>query len=162
MRYSRVFGKTVRDKPRNADAVSHQLLLRAGFVRSAAGGAVFDLLPLGERVLSKVQAVLAAELHRSGAQRLVLPNSRRATSSEASRDLRFERRDKALEYPWADQHESALGLLEGNLNLSYRDLPVALAAERWTGRDDARPNWGFLLAPGVPAERCLSLLHQRC
>ncbi len=147
MRYSNLFGKTLRDKPRNADSVSHQLLVRGGFVRAMAGGAAFGLLPLGERVLARIRAVVDAELSALGAQALTVPGGRKSGSSESSRDLGLRRRELDQSYPFADVHESVLGMLAGGLTMSYRDLPLLLTTERWGTRDQARPNWGLLSAP---------------
>ena len=80
MRYSNLFGKTLRDKPRNADSVSHQLMVRGGFVRAMAGGAAFGLLPLGERVLARIRAVVDEELSALGAQAVTVPGGRKSAS----------------------------------------------------------------------------------
>jgi len=149
MRYSRLFGKTVRDKPRNADSASHQLLLRAGFLRPATGGG-FLLLPLGRRVLDRIEVILTEELQTSGAATLGFPGGRQSANSDLSRSLRLERRDQGSDYPFAEHHEAALATLAGSLGLSYRDLPLLLAGQRWADRDEAHPNWGLLSAPEFP------------
>ena len=143
MRYSLLFGKTFREKPRNADALSHQLLLRGGFLRPAAGGG-FLLLPLGERVMGKMAAMVRKEVRAVGFQALGLPP---AANSDISRTLRLRRRDSLGDYPFADAHEAALAALAGGLGLSPRDLPLLLAGERWANRADAHPNWGLLAGP---------------
>jgi len=137
MRYSKLFGKTLRDKPRNADSLSHQLLLRAGFVKAEAGGG-FILLPLGQRVLEKVRRI-------AGAATVGLPGA--STPSDVMRSLRLQRSDAGLAYPFADQHEAALAMIAGNLSMSYRDLPLALSTEHWGSRTEAHPNWGLLSGP---------------
>ena len=144
MRYSRLFGKTLRDKPRNADSASHQLLLRAGFVRLTSSG--FLLLPLGRRVLDRIESILAEELQAAGAAALGFPGGQSA-NSDLSRSLRLERRDRGSDYPFADHHEASLAALAGSLGLSYRDLPLQLAGQRWAVRAAAHPNWGLLSAP---------------
>jgi len=149
MRYSKMFGKTVRDKPRNADSESHQLLLRAGFVRPAAGGG-FLLLPLGQRVMARIEALVASELRAAGAAMLGLPAGKQAANSDLSRSLRLRRREAASDYPFADHHESTLAMLGGSLALSYRDLPLLVAGARWASREGAHPNWGLLAAPEFP------------
>ena len=149
MRYSKLFGKTVRDKPRNADSESHQLLLRAGFVRPAAGGG-FLLLPLGQRVMARIEALVAGELRTAGAAMLGLPAGKQAANSDLSRSLRLRRREAASDYPFADHHESTLAMLGGSLALSYRDLPLLVAGARWASREGAHPNWGLLAAPEFP------------
>jgi prolyl-tRNA synthetase len=146
MRYSRLFGKTSREKPRNADSLSHQLLLRAGFLRPAPGGG-FLLLPLAQRALAKLEALLSRELEACGVESLGLPGGRKTGDSDLRRSLRLQRRDKQREYPFTDSHEVALSMLGGNLGLSYRDLPLLLAGRQWVNREDARPNWGLLAGP---------------
>ena len=147
MRYSRLFGKTIRDKPRNADSLSHQLLLRAGFVRPTEAGG-FLLLPLGWRVLERVRAILAEEGKACGFVPVEFSCGRQSTNSDLERSLNYHRREAGSEYPFAEHHEAALAMLSGNLALSYRDLPLLVAGERWVHREEARPNWGLLAAPG--------------
>jgi len=149
MRYSKVFGRTLRDKPRNADSESFQLLLRAGFVRPAAGGGFF-LLPLGQRVMSRIEALTAAELSAAGAATLGLPTGNLAANSDLARSLRMHRGDVAIDYPFAGHHESTLAMIAANLTLSYRDLPLTVAAPRWATRDNPRANWGLLAAQEFP------------
>src|ERR1035441_1671641 len=103
MRYSRLFGKTVRDKPRNADSESHQLLLRGGFVRPASGGG-FLLLPLGQRVMEKVQAIVAEEIEQCGASVLGFPGGRQSANSDLCRSLRLRRRAARRGYPLPPPH----------------------------------------------------------
>ena len=146
MRYSKLLGKTLRDKPRNADSTSHQLLLRAGFVRPAGGGG-FLLQPLGQMVLGKIEAIVGEALRSCGVSVVGFPGGR---GSDLSRSLRLRRREAGTDYLFADQHESALAALAGALALSYRDLPLVVAGLRWASRDDAHPNWGLLAAPDFP------------
>ena len=146
MRYSRLFGKTVRDKPRNADSESHQLLLRGGFVRPASGGG-FLLLPLGQRVMEKVQAIVAEEIEQCGASVLGFPGGRQSANSDLCRSLRLRRREASSDYAFAEHHGAALAPLAGSLALSYRDLPLLAAGTRWANREEAHPNWGLLAAP---------------
>ena len=145
MRYSSLFGKTVRDKPRNAVSRSHELLLRAGFIRPAPGGG-FLLLPLGERVAERIEGVLARELERLGGQMLGLPGGRQSANSDTARSLRLHRRESGFDYPFAEQHETALAMLAGGLSLSYRELPLVVAGRQWGSREEARANQGLLRA----------------
>jgi prolyl-tRNA synthetase len=147
MLYSRLFGKTLRDKPRNADSLSHQLLLRAGFVRPTEAGG-FLLLPLGRRVLERIRTVLAEEWSRCECAPVEFSGGRQASNSDLERRLSYQRREVGVDVPFGDHHEAALAMLAGNLGVSYRDLPLVLAGERWVYREEARPNWGLLAAPG--------------
>ena len=143
MRYTRLFGRTLRDKPRNADSRSHQLLLRAGYVRPAPGGGLV-LLPLGERVLRRVHDLVREELEAAGVSMAGWAGARQAAGSDAGRNLRYRRREAGRDYPLAEHHEAALAMLSGSLNVSYRDLPVLLGGDRWATRDQPHPNWGLL------------------
>ncbi|MDQ6996437.1 MAG: hypothetical protein Q9M82_03130, partial [Mariprofundus sp.] len=72
MRYSRLFIPTLREAPADAEVISHQLLLRAGYIRRVTSG-VYDYLPLGLRVLRNIEAVVRDEMNRAGAQELLMP-----------------------------------------------------------------------------------------
>ena len=143
MRYSKLFGKTLRDKPRNADSESHRLLLRAGFVRPAAGGG-FLLLPLGQRVMETIVGLVEAEMRTAGVATVGFPSGK---TSDLGRSLRLRRREAGSDYAFADQHEASLAGLAGGLALSYRDLPLVVSGMRWATREEAHPNWGLLAAP---------------
>jgi prolyl-tRNA synthetase len=146
MLYSRLLGKTLRDKPRNADSPSHQLLLRAGFVRTTEAGGLL-LLPLGQRVLARIRAILSAEWKSRGSAEVEFSAGRQATNSDLDRSLRYQRSEAGIAYPFSDHHEAALAMLSGNLGVSYRDLPLLVTGKRWVYREEARPNWGLLAAP---------------
>lgn len=72
MRYSRLLIPTLRDCPAEAEVISHRLLVRAGFIRKLASG-IYTYLPLGLRVIKKIEDIVRQELVRSGAQELLLP-----------------------------------------------------------------------------------------
>ncbi|HET7615962.1 MAG TPA: proline--tRNA ligase, partial [Bacillales bacterium] len=72
MRQNHAFVPTLRDAPADAEAASHQLLLRAGFIRQNAAG-IYSYLPLGKRVLDKVQKIIREEMDKAGAQELLMP-----------------------------------------------------------------------------------------
>ncbi|HRE29915.1 MAG TPA: hypothetical protein PK954_24955, partial [Anaerolineales bacterium] len=72
MRLSRLFATTLRQPPTEAEAVSHQLLLRAGYIRPLAAG-LFSLLPLGQRVATKIESIIRAEIDAIGGQELKMP-----------------------------------------------------------------------------------------
>ncbi|MEE8471843.1 MAG: proline--tRNA ligase, partial [Dehalococcoidia bacterium] len=72
MRFSKLFGKTLRQVPSEADTASHQLLLRAGMVHQLAAG-VYSYLPLGWRVLKKIENIVREEMDRAGGQELLMP-----------------------------------------------------------------------------------------
>ncbi len=72
MRYSRAFIPTMRENPSEAEVVSHRLMLRAGMIRKVAAG-IYNLLPLGFRVLKKVEKIVREEMDRAGAQEVLMP-----------------------------------------------------------------------------------------
>jgi len=72
MRYSQIFAPTLRDIPAEAEVISHQLLLRAGFIRRVTSG-VYDYLPLGLKVLRKIEQIVREEMNHAGAQELLMP-----------------------------------------------------------------------------------------
>src|SRR3989304_1401072 len=72
MRFSKLFGKTLRQVPAEAESISHQLLLRAGMIAQEAAG-IYSYLPLGWRVLKKIENIIREEMDRAGGQELFLP-----------------------------------------------------------------------------------------
>jgi prolyl-tRNA synthetase len=72
MRWSQAFIPTLKEVPSDAEIVSHQLLLRAGLIRKLAGG-LYTFLPMGVRVLRKVEAIVREEMNRAGAQEVLMP-----------------------------------------------------------------------------------------
>ena len=72
MRMSRLLLKTLRDAPADAEAISHKLLVRAGYIRRHASG-IYTWLPLGWRLLQKVEGVVREEMDRAGAQEMLMP-----------------------------------------------------------------------------------------
>jgi len=72
MRVSRLYAPTLREVPAEAEVISHQLMLRAGFMRKAAGG-IYSYLPLALRVLKKIENIVRDEMDKAGAQELLMP-----------------------------------------------------------------------------------------
>ena len=72
MRSSNLFSKTLRDAPSDAETISHQLLIRSGFIQQIASG-IFSLLPLGNRSISKIRNIIREEMNNIGAQEVNLP-----------------------------------------------------------------------------------------
>ncbi|MDQ6970935.1 MAG: proline--tRNA ligase [Mariprofundus sp.] len=150
MRYSKLFIPTLRDDPADAEVISHKLLLRAGFIRRVTSG-VYDYLPLGLRVLRKIEAIVRDEMNRSGAQELLLPMVQPAELWEKS-----ERMEKygpeLLRFNDRHGHESCLGptheevicdLISRELR-SYKQLPMNLYQIQAKFRDEIRPRFGLM------------------
>jgi prolyl-tRNA synthetase len=72
MRYSQLLVATLREEPADAEVVSHKLMLRAGMIRKLAAG-IYTMLPLGVRVMQKVERIIREEMNRAGAQEVVMP-----------------------------------------------------------------------------------------
>ncbi|MDQ6987450.1 MAG: proline--tRNA ligase [Mariprofundaceae bacterium] len=150
MRYSRFFAPTLRDDPAEAEVVSHKLLLRAGYIRRVTSG-VYDFLPLGLRVLRRIEAVVREELNAAGAQELLLPMVQPAELWQTSG--RWEKYgSELLRFNDRHQHESCLGptheevicdLMARELR-SYKQLPMNLYQIQAKFRDEIRPRFGLM------------------
>nr|WP_218882152.1 proline--tRNA ligase [Nesterenkonia xinjiangensis] len=150
MRLSDLFLRTLRDNPADAEVASHQLLVRAGYIRRAAPG-VYSWLPLGIKVLRKLEAIVREEMDRIGAQEIHLPALLPKEPYEASGrwedygDNIFRLQDrKGADYLLAPTHEELFTLLVKDFYTSYKDLPVSLYQIQTKYRDEARPRAGLL------------------
>jgi prolyl-tRNA synthetase len=150
MRMTRLFATTLRDIPAEAEVVSHQLLLRAGYIRRVSSG-VYNFLPLMWRVLMKIEQIIREEMNAAHAQELLLPVVQPATLWEASGRwatygkelLRFkDRHDR--EGCFAPTGEEVITALGGAELKSYRQLPVNLYQIGTKFRDEVRPRFGLL------------------
>lgn len=150
MRLSSMFAPTLREDPSEAEAASHRLLLRAGFIRQVAAG-VYTTLPMGLRTLRAIEAIVREEMDASGAQELRLPivlpsEPWKATGRwDAYGDLLFKPVDRhGRELLLGPTHEEAITPLVAAELPSYRDLPVNLYQIEWKYRDEFRPRFGLL------------------
>ncbi|HEY3924022.1 MAG TPA: proline--tRNA ligase [Acidothermaceae bacterium] len=150
LRMSTLFLRTLREDPADAEVVSHRLLVRAGYVRRVAPG-VYSWLPLGYRVLRKVEAIVRDEMERMGAQEVhfpaLVPREIYETSGRWTDygDLLFRLKDrKGADYLLAPTHEELFTLLVKGEYSSYKDYPVTLFQIQTKYRDEARPRAGIL------------------
>lgn len=149
-RLSHLFLRTLRDDPADAEVPSHKLLVRAGYVRRIAPG-VYSWLPLGLRVLRKVEQVVREEMNGIGAQEISLPALLPREPYEATNrwteygDALFRLQDrKKADYLLGPTHEELFALtVKGEYN-SYKDLPVTLYQIQTKYRDEERPRAGIL------------------
>ncbi|RKP55110.1 proline--tRNA ligase [Cohnella endophytica] len=150
MRQSKLFAQTYREAPSDAEALSHRLLLRAGFIRPLAAG-IYAYLPLGQRVLRNVERIVREEMDRTGAQELLMPAMQPLELWEQSgRDqaygpelIRLKDRHER-EFALGPTHEEVVTtLFRGEVN-SYRKLPVTLYQIQTKFRDERRPRFGLL------------------
>ncbi|WP_402375367.1 proline--tRNA ligase [Isoptericola rhizosphaerae] len=150
LRLSSLFVRTLREDPADAEVASHRLLVRAGYIRRAAPG-IYSWLPLGLRVLAKIEAVVREEMDAIGAQEVhfpaLLPREPYETTgrwTEYGPNL-FRLRDrKEADYLLAPTHEEMFTLLVKDLYSSYKDLPLALYQVQTKYRDEARPRAGLI------------------
>jgi prolyl-tRNA synthetase len=150
MRMSQLFLRTLRDDPSDAEVDSHRLLVRAGFIRKVAAG-VYSWLPLGYRVLRKVEQIVREEMDDAGAQELLLPIVQplelwqRTGRDKAYGPLMFKLTDrKESGFALAPTAEEVITVTVSNEYGSYRDLPVNLYQINWKYRDELRPRFGLL------------------
>jgi prolyl-tRNA synthetase len=150
VRISKLFGKTQREIPAEADTISHQLLLRAGMIRQVAAG-VYSYLPLAWRVLRKIENIIRQEMDNAGGQELRMPTLQPLELwQESGRDLAFgqglftlfDRRDRKLAL--GPTHEEVITELVRHNVQSYRDLPILLYQIQTKFRDEPRPRGGLI------------------
>jgi len=149
VRWSSLFIPTLRDAPAEADAVSHRLLVRGGFMRQLQSGH-YSMLPLGWKVHQKVGEVIRQEMDGIGAQEFLLPAMHPASVWQASGrwesmgDEMFRLTDrKGADLALGMTHEEVFAGIAGELN-SYRDLPQLWYQIQWKFRDEPRPKSGLL------------------
>ncbi len=150
MRMSQIFLRTLRDDPADAEVPSHKLLVRAGYIRRVAPG-IYSWLPLGLRVLAKVEAIVREEMEAMGSQEVRFPALLPREPYEASNRwteygpnifrLKDRRGNDMLLGP---THEEMFALLVKDLYSSYKDLPLSLFQIQTKYRDEARPRAGIL------------------
>ena len=150
LRLSTLFLRTLREDPVDAEVDSHKLLLRAGYIRRAAPG-IYSWLPLGLRVLRKVEAIVREEMDAIGAQEVHFPALLPKEPFEQTNrwleygDGIFRLQDrKGADYLLAPTHEEMFTLLVKDLYSSYKDLPLSLYQIQNKYRDEARPRAGLL------------------
>ncbi len=150
MRYSNLFGKTLRDKPHDVSSRSHELLLRAGFIAPVAAG-IYNFLPLGFRVLEKIDQIIKEELAKKGVQHLLMPFVHPASLwqetgrfTKMKRILAIFKAQHGGEYLLAPTHEETVTDLARKFIFSYRDLPVIVNQNQWKYRDEIRVTGGLL------------------
>ncbi|TAL23039.1 MAG: proline--tRNA ligase [Nitrospirae bacterium] len=150
MRFSKMFIPTLREVPADAEAVSHKLMLRAGFVRQLAAG-LYIFLPLGWRVLDKINAVLKEEMEAIGSQEISMPILHPAEvwqqtgRWDAIGDEMFRLKDRTgRDMCLGMTHEEIMTWLASREIRSYRDLPQVWYQIQTKLRDEARPKSGVL------------------
>jgi prolyl-tRNA synthetase len=150
MRFSQMFSPTLRETPAEAEVISHKLLVRAGFIRKSSAG-IYTYLPLGHRVLQKLEALVRQEMNRAGGQEILMPILQPAElwlesgrwqvyGGELMRLKDRHDRDFCL----GPTHEEIItALVRDELN-SWRQLPILLYQMQNKYRDERRPRFGLM------------------
>jgi prolyl-tRNA synthetase len=150
MRLSRYFLPTLREDPKEAEIVSHRLMLRAGMIRQASAG-IYSWLPMGFNVLKKIERIVSEEQQRAGAHEMLMPTIQSADLWKQSG--RYDDYGKEM-LRIADRHDREMLYGPTNEELitdifrsavkSYKDLPRILFHTQWKFRDEIRPRFGVM------------------
>jgi prolyl-tRNA synthetase len=150
MRWSRYFLPLLKETPADAQIISHQLMLRAGMIRQSSAG-IYSWLPLGLRVLSRVEQIVREEMNAAGAHEVLMPAIQPAELWQESG--RYEDYGKEMlrvtdrhERPmlYGPTHEEVVTDIFRRSVKSYRDLPINLYQIQWKFRDEIRPRFGVM------------------
>ena len=150
MRLSRYFLPILKENPREAEIVSHRLMLRAGMIKQQAAGS-FSLLPLGLRVLEKINHIIREEQNRAGAVEILMPTIQSADLWRESgryddygkEMLRIkDRHDRDMLF--GPTNEEMVTDIFRSYVKSYKDLPLNLYHIQWKFRDEVRPRFGVM------------------
>lgn len=150
MRLSRYFLPTLRETPKEAEIVSHRLMLRAGMIRQQAAG-IYSWLPLGQQVLSNIEQIVREEQDRAGAIEILMPTIQPADLWRESgryddygkEMLRIEDRHERDMLYGPTNEEMVTDIFRASVS-SYRTLPLNLYHIQWKFRDEVRPRFGIM------------------
>lgn len=150
MKFSQIYAPTLRETPAEAEVVSHQLMLRAGMIRKAAGG-IYSYLPLAWRTLKKIEQIVREEMNVQGGQELLMPIVQPAEMwQESGRwavygDEMFRLTDRHdRNFCLGPTHEEMITTLVRSDVKSYRQLPILLYQIQNKYRDEIRPRFGLM------------------
>jgi prolyl-tRNA synthetase len=150
MRYSRYFLPTLREIPADAEVVSHQLMLRAGMIRRVAAG-IYEILPMGLRVIRKVENIIREEMNRAGALEILMPCVLPAELWQETGRWDFYGKEllrlgdrNGRDFCFGPTHEEVVTDLVRREIRSYRQLPRNLYQIQTKFRDEIRPRFGLM------------------
>ena len=150
MKMSQLFVQTLREFPQDAEAISHKLLVRAGYIKKLTNG-VYSYLPLMKRVISKVEQIAREELNKAGAQELLMPFVQPAELWQKSgrwqvygKELLRMKDRHDVELCLGPTHEEVITSIVDGILTSYKQLPVNLYQFQLKFRDEIRPRFGLL------------------
>ena len=150
MRMSKLFVQTLREFPNDAEAISHKLLVRAGYIKKLTSG-IYSYLPLMQRVLAKISQIIREEMNSAGAQELLMPFVQ--PSEVWQKSGRWEVYGKELarfsdrhgnQMCLAPTHEEVITSVVSGTFTSYKQLPINLYQIQTKFRDEIRPRFGLL------------------
>lgn len=150
MRFSKAYVKTLKETPKEAEIISHQLMLRAGMIKKLASG-IYSFLPLGNKALKKVENIVREEMDRAGAQEILMPvlqpaelwkESGRWDTMGAEMVRLKDRHDR--EFVLGPTHEEVITDIIRNDISSYKSLPFNLYQIQTKFRDERRPRFGLM------------------
>ncbi|CAI2717926.1 proline--tRNA ligase [Nitrospina watsonii] len=150
MRYSQLLIPTLKEAPSDAEVISHKLMVRAGMIRQLASG-IYSILPLGLRVLRKVEQIIREEMNAVGGQEMFLPSIQPAELWQESGRWDFygkellrikDRHDR--EFCYGPTHEEVITDIVRREVRSYRQLPLVLYQIQTKFRDEVRPRFGVM------------------
>ena len=150
MRLSQYFLPTLKENPAEAQIVSHRLMLRAGMIRQASAG-IYSWLPLGYKVLRKIEQIVREEQDRAGCQEMLMPTIQSADLWRESgryddygpEMLRIRDRHERDMLFGPTNEEQITQIVRDNLR-SYKDMPKWLYHIQWKFRDEMRPRFGVM------------------
>lgn len=150
MRWTQTLIPTLRQVPKDAEAASHKLALRSGLIRQLSSG-VYSYLPLGFRVLNKINNIIRQEMNRTGASEVLMPALHPAELWKKSGRFETLGEDKISfknraghEFVLGPTHEEVITEIVGGSLKSFRDLPLSLYQIQTKFRDEARPRFGVI------------------
>lgn len=150
MRFSKAYIKTLKETPKEAEVISHQLMLRAGMIKKLSSG-LYSYLPLGFKVLKKVEKIIREEMDRAGAQEMLMPVLQPAELWKESgrwdvmgaEMLRFKDRNER-DFVLGPTNEEVITDIVRNDISSYKALPINLYHIQTKVRDERRPRFGLM------------------
>ncbi len=152
MKFSSMFLHTLKEEPREAEVISHKLMLRAGMIKKLASG-IYSYLPYGLRAIRKVEAIIREEMNAAGAQEVLLPGVQPAELWKESGRWNFYGKEllrfidrKGGEFAFGPTHEEVITDIARDEVHSYKDLPVNLYQIQTKFRDEIRPRFGIMRA----------------
>ena len=150
MHFSKLFIPTLKESPADAEVISHKLMVRAGMIRQLASG-IYSILPLGLRVLRKVEQIIREEMNQIGGQEVFLPSIQPAELWVESKRWDFYGKEllrikdrHGREFCYGPTHEEVITDIVRREIKSYRQLPILLYQIQTKFRDEVRPRFGIM------------------